>query len=741
MTIAFRDGSVANSASSQVSSLQLVLPSTLQGGDVVLILATSVPISSTTATLTASSTGTTPLQQGSPATGSEPIPATVTGTVFSIICAGSTGTASSDAGATVTISASTSGFMALACAAWSGVANGGPVDVISGAFGGASTATVTCPVLTTTLSGDWAIFLGGGAAEGGGLTPPTGSTLRKSTVSGSDVAAVIADSNAGVGASGTSIGGGNFTTASATNSILVGFTVGLVADTGGGTSVSLADKAGATDAISVNAGGNISLPDQAGATDALSLATSPAFNAVLTSTDGNGVQTWTVTSSHNGPTTSLLRILPPSSPSSSYPHSFLYMLPVVVGHATTNGDPISVVESLDACNTYNTTAVVPEFPIDPWYANNPVNQQQQQEQYMLDLAAFMATSSFATTGSEKNYLIGFSKSGIGGQGLIFHRPDVWAACASWDAPFMMTSYDGQDPTFGQTVGGNSANSYGTAANFTNNYQLSTTNLTRWANASNFKTVNRLWIGGYFAFQADVNAYKTLLSSLSIQHTEFNSLDSSHAWLNDWVGAAIAALTATNIGENDFAGATDAISISVTVGLADKGAAKDVVSNGNLAIAAHAYGGTATIASTLGGTVSTGAPLGGSLTVTVNTLSGTAVEDTMQEVDIILNSFNDMNVAFALTSSGSPLNLTGTTVNLYLKPNRGMTDGSNGVVKLSSSGASPAINITNATGGLCTALISATIITPGAFSFYRVDIVNSSNQTSTAIFGTVAITAL
>jgi hypothetical protein len=271
--------------------------------------------------------------------------------------------------------------------------------------------------------------------------------------------------------------------------------------------------------------------------------TPPAFEATFVSTDGNGVQTWTATSALNGPSASTLRILPPTSGSGSYAHSFLFMLPVSTGTDATFGDPLTVMEDLGACNAYNTTAVVPSFPIQPWYADNPGNTQQSQESFMLALAAWMSTSSFAS-GGEKNYLIGFSKSGIGGQGLQFRRPDVWAACASWDAPFMMTDYDGTDPTYGSAVGGDPEDCYGTSANFTTNYELTSAHLASWAPGGSFTTEARLWVGGYYSFQADVSAYMTRLASAGILFNgAHDTLDASHAWHDDWVSDALAAIMA------------------------------------------------------------------------------------------------------------------------------------------------------------------------------------------------------
>lgn len=605
MAIGFRASSAAGAVSTaQNPSQTITIPAACAAGDVLVIYAVQVPISSSLPVLAATSTGTTPVAAAATQSASESLPATVGGRPFTVVCG------AGDAGKVITVSSTTggtatNGFWSIAVAAYTGVDNTNPVDVIGGtATAGGNTATVTCPSESTATAGDWALFLGGGAGEGGNLTPPSGSTSRESSVNGgTNVFAVIADGNASAGASGTSIGGGTFTTTSATNSILAAFTLGLkpagsstnhpgaatLSGTGSLTSGAIVNQPAAatltgsgslTTAASVTGAGSASLSGSGLLTSAPSVALKaaaalsgtgtltagetgsrlesaalsgtgsltaagqalPPISAVFSSTDGNGVQTWTVTSAFNGPTTSVLRILPPTSGSGSFPHSFLYALPVSTGTDATFGDPCTVIGvDLGAPNAYNTTLVVPSFPIQPWYADNPGNTQQSQESFMLALAAWMAASSFAS-GGEKNYLIGFSKSGIGGQGLQFHRPDVWAATASWDAPFMMTDYDGTDPTNGGTVGGNSSTCYGSSANFTTNYELTPTHLTTWAASGNLATRRRLWIGGYFAFQADVSAYMTRLTSAGIAFDGSHvSLDSSHAWHDDWVADALASI--------------------------------------------------------------------------------------------------------------------------------------------------------------------------------------------------------
>jgi hypothetical protein len=219
-------------------------------------------------------------------------------------------------------------------------------------------------------------------------------------------------------------------------------------------------------------------------------------------------------------------------------HAFLFMLPVEIGTGSTFGDPLTVTENLNAHNNYNVTVVVPSFPIDPWYADNPNDSTVSQESFVVQLATWMLGSSFAQ-GSEKCYLLGFSKSGLGGAGLLFRHPTVFDKGGFWDFPGMMTDYAGTDPTNGSTVGGNSASVYGTSANFTTNYQLSSAHLATWRDASDFATRNRLWVGGRFSFAADVAAFKTLLTTTGIQHSEYLFVDTSHAWHEDWVADALA----------------------------------------------------------------------------------------------------------------------------------------------------------------------------------------------------------
>ena len=171
------------------------------------------------------------------------------------------------------------------------------------------------------------------------------------------------------------------------------------------------------------------------------------------------------------------------------PHNFLYVLPVEAGLGTQYGDGLETMRALDAQDQYNLTIIEPSFGIEPWYADNPNDSNLQYETFMTDDLLPWVTQNLALTGHEQNWLIGFSKSGIGGEDLILKHPDLFTLAASWDFPADMSAYD--------QFGSSSANSYGTDANFQANYRLTPAFVD--AHKAPFLSDNRIWIGGYSAF--------------------------------------------------------------------------------------------------------------------------------------------------------------------------------------------------------------------------------------------------
>src|SRR5262249_48642432 len=149
-----------------------------------------------------------------------------------------------------------------------------------------------------------------------------------------------------------------------------------------------------------------------------------------------------------------VRVLAPDHPSTNYPHSFLYALPVEAGLAqSTYGSGLDELRQLNVQNLYNSTIIEPIFPIESWYADNASNPTIDFETFTATLLPAWVDSSLATSGTEKNLLIGFSKSGYGALDLLFKHSSVFDAVAAWDFPADMAAYD--------SYGSSSSGDYGT----------------------------------------------------------------------------------------------------------------------------------------------------------------------------------------------------------------------------------------------------------------------------------------
>ena len=255
------------------------------------------------------------------------------------------------------------------------------------------------------------------------------------------------------------------------------------------------------------------------------------FQVQYVSTDANSVDSYSFVSANDGYGSHILRVLRPTHPTPGVAHNFLFVLPVEAGLGTTFGDGLDTLQALDAQDQYNLTIIEPTFGIDPWYADNPTDSGLQYETFMTAELQPWVKANLSTTGSEQSWLIGFSKSGIGGEDLILKHPDLFSLVASWDFPADMSSYD--------EYGSSSAASYGTEANFEANYELTTAFLD--AHKAPFLSQNRIWIGGYNAFQTDISDYDALLTSEGIPHTMGPSQLIAHRWDSGWVPAALAAL--------------------------------------------------------------------------------------------------------------------------------------------------------------------------------------------------------
>jgi hypothetical protein len=258
--------------------------------------------------------------------------------------------------------------------------------------------------------------------------------------------------------------------------------------------------------------------------------TTETFAPSYASTDSNGIKTYNFVSPLDGPGSQEVRVLQPTDPAPGVAHNFLYVLPVEAGLGNVFGDGIETMAAMSAQNQYNLTIIEPTFALDPWYANSSTDASYQYESFMTNELVPWVEQSFSTSGHEQNWLIGFSKSGIGGQDLLLKHPNIFSVAASWDFPADMSSYD-------QYCCDADVN-YGTDANFQASYRLTPAFVA--AHDAPFLANDRIWIGGYNAFQTDMTDYDALLSSDGIPH-QTESSPMAHRWDSGWVPLALTAL--------------------------------------------------------------------------------------------------------------------------------------------------------------------------------------------------------
>lgn len=233
MAISVNTGAVANA--NTASSVAIVIPAGVLVNDVMLMMLSVFTEVSSAPTIAFSGAGGSWTKIATTDSSANPQVAQ-NGTLYSYGYAYYRVATAGDPGATLTITETGSGagttWFSVSIEAYTGASTGGPIDVAGSASGGV-TDLVQCPGETTGVSGDWAIYMGGGGANGTGqlMVGPTGATSRQNTASTAGIASAIFDSNGSVGGSGTSIGGTSafeYLTSNHPNTgLLNGFTIGL----------------------------------------------------------------------------------------------------------------------------------------------------------------------------------------------------------------------------------------------------------------------------------------------------------------------------------------------------------------------------------------------------------------------------------------------------------------------------------------------------------------------------------
>jgi hypothetical protein len=202
---------------------------------------------------------------------------------------------------------------------------------------------------------------------------------------------------------------------------------------------------------------------------------------------------------------------------------------------------------------------------------------------------------------------------------------------------------------------------------------------------------------------------------------------------------------------DFSGSATTATLSGTAATETLGGSAGTVANnlGGTAVQPVIYSGSAAIP-VLSGTADTVANILGA-SVSQNDLGGTLAEAytfgggligwSMEQINQTFGEFNDITLNATITSSGSPLNLTGYTVNMLLKTAAGVPDDDETVIVLSSTGGSPAITIVSASAGTIQVDIANADVQNQDLAFYRIDAVNTDSQKNTAIYGNITYIAL
>ena len=185
-----------NTSATTVTSYTITIPSSVQAGDVLFLVANCFYWASASATITASSTGSAWTRQGS----SVYVAGTNSynnGALFYLVAA------STDAGKVVTVSTTASLYYNLTMVVYRGAS--GTFDGVAVTSSATLTTTDTCPSVTTAQSGTWlacfaSLCNGGGTAFTSCTGPANASTVREANVGSSSGVAVASDSNGAVSA-------------------------------------------------------------------------------------------------------------------------------------------------------------------------------------------------------------------------------------------------------------------------------------------------------------------------------------------------------------------------------------------------------------------------------------------------------------------------------------------------------------------------------------------------------------
>ncbi|MCA9174203.1 MAG: hypothetical protein KDB14_06910 [Planctomycetales bacterium] len=236
--------------------------------------------------------------------------------------------------------------------------------------------------------------------------------------------------------------------------------------------------------------------------------------------ESEGVIEHRLRSSFQAEETRLQVLLPEPLPATP---SVVYLLPVEPRDEHRYGDPIEEAKRRGLASRHGVIVVSMTFSALPWYADHPEDEKSQQEQYLLQVADWMAKRYVRSDDPQRHLLLGFSKSGWGAWTLMLRNPERFGRALAWDAPMMMQDHTkyGAKPIFG------------TLERFREYEVRSLLTASRWRKQPAAESP-RLILTGYGNFRNEHVAMHELLVKSNTPHVYVDGPQRKHTWHTGWV---------------------------------------------------------------------------------------------------------------------------------------------------------------------------------------------------------------
>lgn len=247
--------------------------------------------------------------------------------------------------------------------------------------------------------------------------------------------------------------------------------------------------------------------------------------------DENGFLLHRIESPYQAKETSL-RVLMPDKVDPAKQYRVLYVLPVHEDGLLRHGDGLVEVKKHNYHNEHQLICVAPAFSTKPWFADNDLNPQKQDESHFLKtVIPFVADHYPVQNTAEGRLLIGFSKSGWGAIALLLRNPELFHKAVGWDIGIRVDTGPIEEDDRAERI----AREWGTIENFEAN-RISNLVKTRGKDLGDetrlfyYSTEGRRAIGG-------VEIHRLLVEH-EIPHRYVMEPQRKHAWDTGWIPEAV-----------------------------------------------------------------------------------------------------------------------------------------------------------------------------------------------------------